>query len=163
MKYIKTYEGTRYNGPKPPFNTELRNKFINSKNETHTTFDLDKLKKDCKNNDINFLSLLKEILIGRQIAFKCTWCYTEKMEDNVDNLRHPNHSVIGICKDATHENEDYNESDIVVKIDDDEKWHTLFIGYVKQMIKQKVRVYNYTEGKLMRHINMIKNMNKYNL
>lgn len=154
MKYIKTYEGQ-----KPPFNTELRNKFINSKNEPYTSFDLDKLRTDCKNYDIDFLSLLKEILINKQITFKCTWCYNDNLED-VD-LRHINHSVIGICKNVAHY-DDYNDSDIIVKIDD-EKWHTLFIGYVKHKINQKVRVYNYSEGNLMKHINIIKNMNKYNL
>ena len=155
MKYLRTYEGTK------PFNRELRKKFIDSENEPYITLNLPDIQEQCYTNNINLLNLLREILINKKITFRCTWCYDDDIEDvlNLSNI----HSIIGKCVDVIHEDREYFDSDILVKVDGYEGYHTILIGYTKNQKKQKVRIYNYTEGKLINKINILKDIEKYNL
>jgi len=158
MKYLRTYEG-----PKPPFNQEQRKKFIDSKNEPYTTINLTELRYDCYTNNIDFLELLKEILIDKKISFQCTWCFDDNIEDNMINL-YDSHSIVGKCIDIIYEDEGHFDSDVLVKVDGYDGWHTLSISYTRNSTKQKkVRIYNYSGGELINKLNIIKDIGKYNL
>lgn len=113
------------------------------------------------NPQLFFFDLVEEIIINKKIAFQCTWCYSS----DFSNEKPGTHNIIGICKDITFENIKYHDSDILVKINEDDKWHTLFVDYKNKNAtpKFKVRIYNYTEGSLMQKLELLKNQEKYNI
>lgn len=149
MKYIKTYEA---------LTQKEKEEIKRSKNEPYKTFIIDNLRHDSLKYDINFVSLLKEIMLNRKILFECVWCYNGDIEYYVDSI---GHSVIGKCIDIKHSDEGYGDSDILVKIEGYENWHTLY-SYNPTKNK-RVRVFYYKEGNLMQKLEMRKNTEKYNL
>ncbi len=153
MKYIKLYEIFR--GGKP-----IKDEFIKMNDVDYKSFSLKNLKKDCEKYDIDFFDLLEEIVLDKKIAFRCSWCYS--IDFSSENIH--SHDIIGVCKKITFENPKYEEdSDFLVKIDGEDKWHTLFINNRKEFPKFNVRVYNYTEGLLMQKLEMLKSQEKFNI
>ena len=154
---FKIYEGKNY---------ILRDKFIKVKDESYVTFSLDKLFIDCCKYDIYFFDLLKEMVLNKIIAFKCNWCYDIRRNSNFENsprwaqdLKKSFHNIIDKCVNIDHQDKIYNDSDILVKLENEHNCHTLFM----QGDKQKIRIYNYNEGPLMQKLNMLKDAEKYNL
>ena len=99
---------------------------------------------------------------NKKIAFQCTWCYSSDFFEDTPHSKP--HSIIGVCKDAF-ENPKYHDFDFLVKIDNDDKWHTLFVRFnnSKSQPKFNIRIYNYTEGILIKKLEMLKNMEKFNI
>lgn len=151
MKYIKKYEGV-----KPPFNTELRNKFIEVKNTPFKTFKLDKLYKECIKYNICFISLIKEMILNKKIAFKSFFTYDKGRKN-----------IIGVCKNVKLENNLNNYYEIEeyedVLVDIDNNFYVLYYFEENDIIKQKIRIYNYEEGELMEELNTLKDSNKFNI
>jgi len=142
--YIKTYE-------------DLRGEFVKVKDENYKSFSVNDLKDDYVSYkpDFTFINLIKEMILNKKIAFQCGWCY----DINMINSNHNNHSVIGICEKVEYEDESFWDSDIIVKMLNDDAWHTLF----NPEIKKRIRIYNYVEGPLMKEFETLKDANKYNL
>lgn len=142
-------------------NQPVRDEFSKMKDVNYKSFILKDLKSDCRKYDISFYDLVKEIVLDKKIAFQCYWCYLS----DFSNEKNKKHNIIGVCKDITFENPKYHDSDILVKIDADDKWHSLFIEYKNENAspKFKVRVYNYVEGLLAQKLEVIKNREKYNI
>jgi len=148
MKYLKTYEA---------LSKKEKEEFANLKNEPYTTFSVNELIKDCNEYDIVLLDLLKEMMLNREVAFRCYWCY----QNNVSVLFDNTHNIIGECIDIRNEDPAYLNSDFLIKIKGDKnKWHTLFSVDEK---KKKVRIYNYIEGPIAQELDMLRNAKKYNL
>lgn len=160
MKYIKKYETSK----------ELRKlaapEYITG---TYTTFDLNELQKDCEKYNIDIFELVKEMVLNKKITFQCHWCYT----DDKDTVLSNSHNIIGKCNDINYQDPlDYlyskkgqikYYSDILVKIENYNYWHTILQKNLKNERKQKVRIYDYIEGKLMKQLNILKSAIKYNL
>lgn len=170
MKYIKKYEGV-----KPTFNTELRNKFIEVKNTPFKSFKLDELYNDCIKYKICFFSLIKEMILNKKIAFKSFYTYDKSEKQVIDIYRH---NIIGVCDDVkliysqyyyddSNSYDYYDDSnnteyeDIVSVINN--RFYVLYYFDENEIIKQKVRIYNYEEGKLMEELNTLKDSNKFNI
>jgi len=156
MKFIKTFEA---------LTQKEKEEFTKMNAEPFTTFNLEKLSADCRKYDIIFINLLKEMMLNKKITFYCNWCYTEDLTDfSYDSEQDWNfaHNTIGTCVDIRHESDEGDwDSDIVVRINDDKKWHTLFTLNSKK--PKRVRIYNYSEGQLAQELEMLKNAEKYNI
>jgi len=142
----------------------IRDEFSKIKDKSYKSFSLKNLKEDCRNYNVDFYDLAKEIIINKQIAFQCTWCYSLDFS-NENPHDQKKHSIIGICKDVKFENPKYHDSDILVKIDNENIWHTLFTNYnnTKTSPDFKVRVYSYIKGSLMEELEIKKDSKKYNI
>ena len=153
MKYIKTYEA---------LSEKEKEEFIKSSTEPFISFNINKLIKDCKKYNIVLIDLLREILVGKKIAFYCNWCYTSYSVtfSHFISYKH-GHNIIGNCEEIKYEDLSDEESDIDVKIKDE--WHTLFNFDVGTRKIKKVRVYNYEEGPIMQELEAKKSAEKYNL
>ena len=169
MKHIQLYEAFKKHlvgwvGPSFIHREQpIRDEFAKVKDELYKSFNLKSLKEDCQTYGINFYNLVKELVINKKIAFQCTWCYSSDFFEDFPHSKP--HSIIGVCKDVIFENPRYHDSDLLVKIDNDDKWHTLFVRFnnPKSQPKFSVRIYNYTEGILIKKLEMLKNMEKYNI
>ena len=107
MKYIKTYEA---------LSPEEKDEFIKMKDEPSTTFYIDKLRNDCKNYNMMLMPLLQEMMLFKKITFKCKWCYNSDVTD----CNSVYHNVIGICEAIKYENVNYWDSDILVRIENND-------------------------------------------
>ena len=166
MRYLKTFEA---------LTQQEKEDFIKMNAEPNSSFNLNKLREECIERKIVFFDLVKEMVLDKKIAFHCDWCYNSELTDieykskrKYDNGRYQNvvlgHNIIGQCIDISQEKGEWCDRDIVVRINDDEQWHTLFAyDEKKKKVKKKVRIYNYTEGPLANELNMYKNADKYNL
>ena len=139
----------------------LKDDFLNIKNEDFKSFSINELQKDYikYNPEFIFIDLIKEMLLNKKIAFQCGGCF----DINMSFSRFYNHSIIGICEKVRYEDEDFWDSDIIVKMINEDKWHTLFIQETKHKVKKRIRIYNYSEGTLMRELQTLKNVSKFKL
>ena len=103
-------------------------------------------------------------MINRKIAFRCNWCYTIEKGDAID-YSYDAHNVIGVCEDVRYEDVNSFDSDILVKIKGDDKWHTLYTydSKYKKHKKIRVRIYNYTEGPKAQRLELNKVKDQYNI
>jgi len=131
------------------------------KNTPYKTFNLEKLNSDCEEYHVSFFDLLREMVLGKTIAFQCIYC----CDNSFELLNYKYHNMLGKCVDIQYD-PDYMifekpASDIVVKMEDNDDWHTIFETRIGD--NRKVRIYNYEEGDKIENLNMLKNTEKYNL
>ena len=139
-----------------------RDKYKKYESVPYKTISLRDILNDCKEYDIDFYTLVEEIVLNKTIAFTCFYCYDDSLEFKASPRAH---EIIGKCVDIKSDPDYLKDFNILVKIEGEEGWHELhFIPERFQTkFKQKVRIYNYESGELIDELEAYKNAEKYNL